>query len=60
MKRITPVMSPEEADRLDIRENLERTADERVQALLELRNAWIPADQRRLERTFEFAELPRR
>jgi hypothetical protein len=52
-------MTPEEADRLDRLENLERTPDERVQALLELRDFWIPADQRRLARTFEFVELPR-
>lgn len=59
MKRPTRAMSPEEADWLDREENLVRDPNERVQALLELRNAWIPADQRRLERTFEFAELPR-
>ena len=60
MKRVSKVMTPEEADLVDAQENLQRTPNERVQALLELRNAWIPADQRRLERTFEFAELPRR
>lgn len=53
-------MTPEEAEALDHLENLERTPDERVQALLELRNAWIPADQRRIARTLKFVELPPR
>jgi len=60
VKRISKVMTPEEAELLDRQENLQRSPNERVQALQELRNAWISADQRRLERTFEFAELPRR
>ena len=53
-------MTPEEAELLDRQENLARSPNERVQALLELRNAWIPADQRRIERTCTFVELPRR
>jgi hypothetical protein len=51
-------MSPEEAELEDQLENLKRTPDERVQALVELRNYWIPADQRRIARTIEFVEVP--
>ena len=57
MKRITKVMTIEEADALNRSENIKRTPSERVEALLELRNAWIPPDQRRIARTFEFVEL---
>ena len=53
-------MTPEEAEALDIQENLARTPNERVAALLELRNAWIPEDQRRIARTIGFIEVPRR
>lgn len=60
MKRITKVMSPEEAEALNRAEDLQRTPNERVEALLALRNAWIPADERRIERTIEFVELPSR
>lgn len=59
VKRVTEVMTPEEADRLDRLQNRERTPNERVAALLELRNAWIPEDERRIARTCEFVELPR-
>jgi hypothetical protein len=59
LKREIRVMTPEEAELEDRLENLKRTPDERVQALLELRNYWIPADQRRIARTIEFVELPR-
>lgn len=53
-------MSPEEAEALNRAEDLQRTPNERVEALLALRNAWIPADERRIERTIEFVELPSR
>ncbi len=59
MKRITEVMTPKEAELLDQQENLNRTPGQWVEALLELRNAWIPADQRRIARTFKFIEFPR-
>ena len=59
VKRVTKVMTQMESEALDRAENLKRTPSERVAALLELRNAWIPADQRRIARTLEFAELPR-
>ena len=58
MRRVSKVMTPEEADLLDREQNLARTPDERVQALEELRTAFIPSGDRRIARTCEFAEVP--
>ena len=50
------ILSPEEADHETAEYWRSKTPNERLELLEQLRMQWIPADERRLKRTFEFIE----
>ncbi|ARU42035.1 hypothetical protein CCB80_13145 [Armatimonadetes bacterium Uphvl-Ar1] len=58
MEKRAKVVTPEEAHQEFLRMNAARTPNERVEALQALRNAFIPPDQRRLDKTCRYVKLP--
>jgi hypothetical protein len=51
--------TPEEAEELDRARYAAMTPQERLNAMIELNNRWGKWNERRLERIFEFIEVPR-